>query len=273
MVGSKPKPGQRAAGGSGGTQFDSGNNRTGVAVVEVGVGGYNGEGTFLLSIRLTFNNQDKTRKLGGGAINQTWRVPPGEKITQVITWSGWVCDAVQFVTNEGSKSPKFGGGGGGKKVWTAPRGQAMTGIFGGHGGLVDSLGINFDKTSMLRGPPEPMLKLVWSCEGGSNGSKTVKTFSGSQRGEHISSALQSEISVSIGGALKAFTGSMDAKIAAQFESSVDTSSYEKKEETLKVSFDKPCYIYQMLFNVPTHAGNVSFGGGQVIMNHPVSRGK
>lgn len=114
------------------------------------------------SIRLTFNNQVQTRKQGGGAINQTWSVPVGEKITQVITWSGWVCDAAQFVTNEGSKSPKFGGGGGSKKVWNAPRGQAMTGIFGGCGGLVDSLGINFDKTSMLRGPPEPMLKPVRS---------------------------------------------------------------------------------------------------------------
>ena len=49
---------------------------------------------------------------GNGGGESTWEVPNGEEITQVTIRSGKYVDSLQFSTNEGTKSPKFGGNGG-----------------------------------------------------------------------------------------------------------------------------------------------------------------
>ena len=42
-----------------------------------------------------------------------WEVPNYQSITQVVYRSGNVIDSLTFITNQGNKSPIFGGTGGG----------------------------------------------------------------------------------------------------------------------------------------------------------------
>lgn len=54
-----------------------------------------------------------TEAVGGtGGSEFLWEVPVGEHVTQVEFRTGDRVDSLTFITNKGTKSPKFGGDGG-----------------------------------------------------------------------------------------------------------------------------------------------------------------
>jgi len=124
-------------------------------------------------------------------------------------------------------------------------------------------------TSSLTGPPAFQLKLLFSCDGKSKGEKILKMKKGSKVAGHWSAAFQAEVKASIGATIKAFTGSLDASIAPQVESSADVDSYEYQEEELTIQLDHPMYIYQVQTTVSTGAGDISMNGAQIFSGVPL----
>jgi len=55
--------------------------------------------------------------------------PPGQWISKVYVWSGSLIDALQFETNSGMQTAKFGGNGGDKNVIEA-KGKKICGVKG-----------------------------------------------------------------------------------------------------------------------------------------------
>ena len=82
---------------------------------------------------------------GNGGTENIFEVPKGESIKYVVVHSGAVVDSLQFVTYQGTCSPKFGGDGGDKHIFTVPDGAKLIGIYGRSGTLLDSIGFYYGK--------------------------------------------------------------------------------------------------------------------------------
>lgn len=122
----------------GGEPFDSGHqNLSGVAAVIVRYGKY------LDAIQLVFHNGHETSLFGSatGGVRKIFRVPLNDRITKAVVWSGNGVDAVQFHTQKGLKSQKFGGNGGKQReaMGCASGQQELVGIFGKCGRCIDSI--------------------------------------------------------------------------------------------------------------------------------------
>lgn len=82
------------------------------------VGVYGKCGQFIDSIAFKYVNIDKgtfheNGPYGGqGGYYFSWDVPKGEWVTHIYFRSGDFLDSIQFRTNKGNKSAKFGGNGG-----------------------------------------------------------------------------------------------------------------------------------------------------------------
>ena len=55
-------------------------------------------------------------------------------------------DSLTFITNRGSRSPKYGGNGGSYKLVTLPEDYKIIGLFGNDGARLDQLGFIIGKT-------------------------------------------------------------------------------------------------------------------------------
>lgn len=60
-------------------------------------------------------------------------------------------DSLTFITNNGTKSPRYGGGGGGYNIETFPDGFHIIGLFGRDGGRLDRLGFVLGKVEYAYG--------------------------------------------------------------------------------------------------------------------------
>ena len=64
--------------------------------------------------------------------------PPGQWISKIYVWSNKFIDAIQFQTNMGQKTAKFGGPGGSLKIIDAT-GKRICGVKGRCGAWMDQL--------------------------------------------------------------------------------------------------------------------------------------
>lgn len=81
----------------------------------------------------------------GGGDRDPWVVPKDEYVTQVEYRSGDRIDSLTFITNKGTKSPRYGGNGGGYHLETFPDGYKIIGMYGRDGGRLDQLGFVLGK--------------------------------------------------------------------------------------------------------------------------------
>lgn len=82
----------------------------------------------------------------GGGERDPWVVPKDEYITQIEYRSGDRIDSLTFITNKGTKSPRFGGTGGSYNLVSFPAGYRIIGLFGRDGSRLDRLGFVLGKT-------------------------------------------------------------------------------------------------------------------------------
>jgi hypothetical protein len=253
-------------GGGGGHDFDSGANLSGVVAVTVR------RRHVIDAIRLHFDDGTTTASLGGRRGHATtWRLPAGHRIVRVDVWSAQYVDAVQFTTDGGYVSPKFGGGGGTRHTCTAAtEAHSLVGLFGRAQGWMDALGCRFAPVSTLSGPLEVKLKRIWCCDGGSSGSRSIRTVRGPLQAVDMSSTLVKQIKTNVGGAFKSFSAHLDAATTSTLWSSLLASFEERVQESLTVDLSHPCYIYQVQIAVPTVAHRtLSFVGAQVMRTEPI----
>ena len=83
---------------------------------------------------------------GGGSLRDPWVVPDGEYVSQIEYRSGSRIDSLTFITNKGTRSPKYGGNGGSYHLETFPEGSRIIGLYGRDGSRVDNLGFILAKT-------------------------------------------------------------------------------------------------------------------------------
>ncbi len=107
-----------------------------------------GCGRYIDSLQLFFstgsNNLISGPKAGGdGGCGYMWTVPNEQYVIKVILKTGGLVDSIQFVTNTGLCSPKFGGMGGNEKVINVPEGSRIVGFFGRCGKLLVKVGFVF----------------------------------------------------------------------------------------------------------------------------------
>jgi hypothetical protein len=70
-------------------------------------------GEMVDSVQLGFaNGLDSIRVGGDGGNEETWTVPEGEYISQIIITNDVYINSLRFVTNKGTSSNKFGTGNG-----------------------------------------------------------------------------------------------------------------------------------------------------------------
>ena len=111
--------------------------------------------------------------------------------------------------------------------------------------------------------------LIFSNEGGSSGSRTVKTVVGEKSEKTVSSQLSGSITASVSGPIKALTAGLEASVASEIANSFTSSSYGSRTDELIINLDKPAYVYQMVANVVTGTGGVyAIGGNMQIFNEP-----
>ena len=80
----------------------------------------------------------------------SFTVDQGDYINQVEIWSGRYVDAIQFHTNNGKSSRKYGGGGGGYSSVYAPfTGAQLIAISGRSGGLLDAIQLVWKSTQYV----------------------------------------------------------------------------------------------------------------------------
>lgn len=131
---------------------------------------------------------------------------------------------------------------------------------------------NWDKQWAFMPLVESMVvsaELVFSCDGKSSGTQVIKSAHGRVCKTHVNMAVQTELKASISGPIKVFTAGLDASVAAQFESSVDTDTTESFEDNLTVNLDRPCYVYQLKILVHTAQGQVTIKGQKRILSAPI----
>jgi hypothetical protein len=97
---------------------------------------------------VTFTQGATERTFGRRQVNSACAAPfelaPGRHITGIAGASGWYVDSLQFLLDDGSRSPRYGGAGG-DSDWTL---QVKNGRFLGFwgttdGGFIETLGLIF----------------------------------------------------------------------------------------------------------------------------------
>ena len=66
-------------------------------------------------------------------------IPVGHTICKVYIWKGWYVDSIQFETDKGYKSSRFGGSGGGLETFSVCN---VVGVCGKEGKLIDYVTFN-----------------------------------------------------------------------------------------------------------------------------------
>jgi len=128
-------------GGSGGSAFndaDTTNNRN-VNIDTINVR----SGAYIDQIKVTYKDQSGNLICGPshggtGGSPDSWTLPSGERIERVIVYSGAYVDSLQFVTDAGTYSPKWGGNGGERHEVTLI--GNIVSIFGRSGAYIDQIG-------------------------------------------------------------------------------------------------------------------------------------
>jgi hypothetical protein len=99
----------RGTGRTGGSSFDTGRNIAGVRKVKVWTSCH---GINIRGIALEFNDGTDTlqtvQAAAGGRNTREFDVPPGEEIIKVLVWASANVEAIQFLVNGGTVSPRFG---------------------------------------------------------------------------------------------------------------------------------------------------------------------
>lgn len=99
-------------GGKGGNHFEWKSEYPDYKLKEI----YYTAGGSLDSYQMVYYYKDKLMKspIFGNPSHQqqSWKVPDGEYVIKIIIYSGNLIDSIQFKTNKGTYSPKFGGNGG-----------------------------------------------------------------------------------------------------------------------------------------------------------------
>lgn len=128
---SKTKVSVGPYGGWGGSSFNDGNEGIVTRV-------YIRHGAYIDQIK-TYNKGAWNAAHGGfGGAAATYYVPYGECITKILVRHGAYVDSLQFVTDQGKYSPKYGGNGGRLSTVNLP--CCLRGIYGRSGAYVDQIG-------------------------------------------------------------------------------------------------------------------------------------
>ena len=100
-----------------------------------------GHGTYIDSIQTSTSNFRNKKHGGSGGTLYRWSVPPGHCITTIWVRSGAYVDSLQFKTDKGAVSPKFGGDGG--NFYEVNLQGCLKGIYGRSGAYVDQIGFYY----------------------------------------------------------------------------------------------------------------------------------
>jgi hypothetical protein len=254
----------------------------------------------VLGLQLHFRDGGKTqyfgegRKTGIGGTGHTehvWEVPRGHKIVEVNVWSRSLqyLQAVQFVTQKGTVSPKYGGTGGlPKKFGGAPElfGKPRVSRVWGYlfpkkvKELVGAKGICDKKNEclgsfvpvfrgQLRSGPTFNLALLYPCEGGGleKGEIVLTTIIGMTGKRTVTSSLEREIVLSASTQLPLYTRSLGLE---RFDDDLPPTLGARCEGKLTIPLDRQCYVYQMGYNIVTSRGqSISVWGAVVVCSAPI----
>jgi hypothetical protein len=167
-----------AAGGSGGSRFDSGCNTSGVTKIRIECGcidfeAFFAESTinrvFLEFLKPTDSDDIHVPSYHGYEIenprgrNQTFTfaLDPGDEIVKAVVWTdGIIANAVEFHTQMGNVSPIYGIPKDGSKAveFQGGPGSKLVGIYGRFGQVIDSLGFTF--ASLVPVPGEAISEAI-----------------------------------------------------------------------------------------------------------------
>ena len=102
------------------------------------------DGSYINQIKV--RTQDKMEEetspsFGGNGDTYIWKVPRGEYISGLEYRKGSELNGITFITNNGSRSPQFGGNGGdGPFTYNLPVGAKLNGFYGFKGSNIKGLG-------------------------------------------------------------------------------------------------------------------------------------
>lgn len=154
--------------------------------------------------------------------------------------------------------------------WLKSEGEEPGSIDGIMGTTTYSALQRFLKYNRVTGEATAMLKTVFSNEGGSSGTYKVTFEQGFEQRETVSTEMYTELTASISGPIEVFTAGLESKSGFKYTSSTDTFTSTKVTKTIEIGLDKPCYIYQVIAQVPTRHGLFSMAGPEKITSNPVS---
>merc|ERR550532_891758 len=146
-------------------------------------------------------------------------------------------------------------------------------IDGDWGSLTSSALQRFLKYNKVEGEGKCTYHQDKFITGGSHGSDEVTITVGVSRDKSWSSRFESSLSshmeASVTDAVTSLSAGVSASIRSEFAHSV--SVHEFREETHKrtINWDRPCYIYQLICDIPTRFGTVVWKGSEVILDYPL----
>lgn len=86
-------------------------------------------GHYVDEIRIVlFNGTERSFGAQGGTEQKPFDIPDGEWLTWIKVWQGSYLDGIQFFTNKGTASPKYGGEGGRKLIFHVDKGREIAGL-------------------------------------------------------------------------------------------------------------------------------------------------
>ena len=112
----------------GGYAFDAGINQNGIMKIEIR------HGQQIDAIKGVYRDNNETPWYGGsGGQLSKFLLDKDDTIIEITVWQSVVIDALQFRTQKGIISPKYGGQGGKRFVYPAPPEKCLVGFIGKHG--------------------------------------------------------------------------------------------------------------------------------------------
>lgn len=151
-------------------------------------------------------------------------------------------------------------------------GIASNGDGRGHKIITWTKDANWDKKwkfEPLVGHASLKLTQLFRCDGGASGHHKVKVIRGSKTNISNSSELRASVKTSIGGAVRAFTASIDSSFESTISNSVSTEDYTEVEEEIMVNLDKPCYVYQVEVSMQAAVDTIVVKGSKIISSTPI----
>jgi hypothetical protein len=154
-----------AFGGSGGYQFDSGCNHSGVTSISLECGFkypnefrvkrvYLGFRNSSNEVNPSFYHLDPTDKSSATNREFTFKLDADDTIVKVVVWShGTYVNAIQVHTAYGNVSPLFGTHNESAKSveFKGQAGEQLVGMYGKYGGVIDSVGFSFGSRDSIPG--------------------------------------------------------------------------------------------------------------------------